>query len=397
MTNVKMPPAFKDLTKPYRYKVYYGGRGAGRTWTVARFLIIEALRNNITILCTREYQRSIRHSVYAVIASQIKMMGLEDYFIIHHNQIKSVNGSSFIFDGLKVNINEVKSTEGIDICWVEEAQNTSDESWEILIPTIRTEGSYFIITMNTGSKLDPTYSRFIDNPPPESVVKLVTYEDNPFIPDTLIKEMQYCRDNDYAKYEHIWLGKSREISDSVIFAGRFEVKSLKDLEFPKDAVRYYYGMDFGFSSDPTVLIEVAVCDNILYVTREKYQLHLEIDQLPKWIKELVSDQMITCDNSRPETVSYLDKRHIRVRSNKHMKVIDGVEYLKSYKIIVDPDCLNTIYEFNNYSNEVDKTTGKPTTNIKKGNDHCIDAIRYAIQDLIINDNRALKSSKYRLF
>ncbi len=213
---VEIPAAFSFLFQPSRYKVAYGGRDGAKSWTFADVLLIMAASRPLRILCTREYQSSIAESVYKVLIDQIVRLNLQDYYEAPQRTIiKSKCGSEFIFKGLKMNIMEIKSTEGIDICWVEEAQMMSDESWQILIPTIRKPNSEIWMSFNTGQADDPTYTRFVLSPPPDAQVRNVNYYDNPFHSEVMEKERLYLKRVDPEAYEHVWLGKPLKISYAV--------------------------------------------------------------------------------------------------------------------------------------------------------------------------------------
>ena len=196
------------LTEDWRYKVAYGGRGSGKSYAFADGCLIKAIQKPIRILCARQLQTSIRDSVHKLLCDRIVALGLEEWFYITRESIKCKNGSEFIFKGIQNNIMEIKSMEGIDICWVEEAQSVNDESWETLIPTIRKENSEIWVSFNPDREDDPTYERFVKNPPNDCKSVLVNYMDNPYFPEVLRKEMEYCKQVDYARYEHIWLGKT---------------------------------------------------------------------------------------------------------------------------------------------------------------------------------------------
>ena len=159
----------------------------------------------------------------------------------------------FLFKGLKRNIQEIKSTEGIDICWVEEGQMVSNKSWSDLIPTIRKANSEIWVSFNTGEEEDPTYQRFVVNTPPKSIVKKINYDQNPYFEGTELQyEMEYLRNNDFEAYLHIWEGEPKKISESVIFGNKFEIQ---DFETPEDA-RFFHGVDWGFSTDPTAAVRM---------------------------------------------------------------------------------------------------------------------------------------------
>lgn len=231
------------ITENHRYKVAYGGRGSGKSVGFADACLIRALSKKTRILCTRQLQTSIRDSVHKLLCDRIFALGMDKWFEITRESIRCANGSEFLFKGIQNNVMEIKSMEGINIAWCEEAQNVSDESWEILIPTIRKEGSEIWICFNPDREDDATYRRFVKNPPPDCKSVLVNYMDNPYFPDVLRKEMEYCKQIDYPRYEHIWLGKTVMETEAQIFKGKFEL-----LDFEADeGTEFFYGADWGFA------------------------------------------------------------------------------------------------------------------------------------------------------
>jgi len=204
---VHIPSKFEALFQPHRYKVFYGGRGGAKSWNFARALLILGESKPLKILCTREIQNTIADSVHAILAEQIKLMGAESVWRITDNAIQCVNGSVFLFRGLKHNPDGLKSFEGADICWVEEAQKVSADSWDKLIPTIRKEGSEIWVSFNPDYETDATWQRYMINPPPDTVIVKVGYEDNPFLPDTLRREAEHCKLVAPQKYALIWGGE----------------------------------------------------------------------------------------------------------------------------------------------------------------------------------------------
>jgi phage terminase large subunit len=212
------PPVFQPLDEPHRYKVCLGGRGGGRSWAYARALLVEAWQNPLRILCTREIQRSIKDSVYQLLLDQIKELDLQAHFTIKNDEILSDAGSKFVFAGLRQQeILNLKSMEAIDRVWVEEAQSVSERSWQILVPTIRKPGSEIWITFNPGMITDPTYQRFIVNPPDDTVIIHASYHDNEWFPSELEAERLHCKKYDPENYDNIWEGKPRETVDGAIF------------------------------------------------------------------------------------------------------------------------------------------------------------------------------------
>ena len=199
----EIPRKLEPLYYPARYKVFYGGRGGAKSWGFARTLLLMALQKKIRVLCAREFQVSIADSVHKLLCDQIYELGYERGFSITKTQITSFLGSEFIFKGLHHNAQEIKSLEGVDICWVEEASSVSRESWDLLIPTIRKENSEIWISFNPSSPDDETWKRFVVNAPDNAVVVKIGWQDNPWFPDTLKREMKYCLVADYDAFAHI--------------------------------------------------------------------------------------------------------------------------------------------------------------------------------------------------
>jgi phage terminase large subunit len=218
--NVRFPEWSQGLFKPARYKVAHGGRGSGKSWAYARALIIAALKGDERILCVREVQKSIKDSVHRLLCDQIEAMGIGSYFDILETAIRSKTGSEILFCGLSsVTADSIKSYEGVTKVWAEEAQVISKRSWDILIPTIRKENSEIWITFNPVLDSDETWLRFVANPPPNSWVKQVNYNDNPWFPQVLEQEREHCRITSPEDYKNIWEGKCRSAVEGAIYAG----------------------------------------------------------------------------------------------------------------------------------------------------------------------------------
>jgi hypothetical protein len=207
--NADIPEAFAFLFEPARIKVAKGGRGSTKSWSFARALILRSLEKKTRILCAREIQRSIKESVHRLLKEQIEMLGLSAVFDITEHSIRCKNGSDFIFMGLFRNVNQIKSLEGVDIAWVEEAESVSDESWDLLTPTIRKEGSEIWISFNPKFADDPTNQRYAVNPPEGAIVRHINYDQNPWFPEVLRHEMEQDQLRDKAAYEHKWLGLAK--------------------------------------------------------------------------------------------------------------------------------------------------------------------------------------------
>lgn len=236
----EFPDNLQVLFEPRRYKVLYGGRGAGRSWGVARALLMLGTQRAIRVLCCRELQKSISESVHAVLKDQITALGLEHFYEVEVAKIKGKNGTTFSFEGIKNNATAIKSYEGIDYCWVEEANKVSKQSWGVLIPTVRKElpknwrelgmekpefQAEIWITFNPELDTDYTYSRFVknkalkpvshvgstgqiwtSNESTDSVVVKMTHASNPWFPEVLRVEMEQERERDYDNYMNVWEG-----------------------------------------------------------------------------------------------------------------------------------------------------------------------------------------------
>lgn len=384
MMNIEFPEKLLFyITEKKRYKVSYGGRGSSKSWTAARALILRAMKDKIRILCTRQLQTSIKDSVHKLLCDTIYSLKLEQYFDITRDTIRCHNGSEFIFKGLQNQTNEIKSIEGIDICWVEEAQSVSEDSWAILIPTIRKEDSEIWITFNPDREEDATYQRFVINPPPESIVQLVNYYDNPWFPDVLRKEMEYDKQVDFAKYEHVWLGKTVLNTEAQIYHDKFETK---EFETPEN-VTFYYGADWGFANDPTALVRCFIQDQCLYIDYEAGGIEVEFEELPALFEKVPESRKweIRADCARPETISYMSRQGFRTVACPKWKgsVEDGIEYIRSFRrIYVHPRCRHTYEEFKFYSYKIDKNTGDILPIVVDKDNHYMDALRYALNPYI---------------
>lgn len=216
-------PALQCLFQPKRYKVLYGGRGAGRSWGCARALLLLGTQRSLRILCAREFQNSISESVLKVLSDQIDLLGLGTFYVVQANKIIGLNGTTFSFEGIKNNTARIKSYEGIDICWVEEANKVSKTSWGILIPTIRKAQSEIWMTFNPELETDYTYQRFVKEAnkvdPNEAFVVKMTYRDNPWFEGSTMKgEMEQLKATDYDSYLNIWEGFCLQMLEGVVYA-----------------------------------------------------------------------------------------------------------------------------------------------------------------------------------
>ena len=384
---MEIPEPFLELRKPHRWKVYYGGRASGKSWSFARMLLRIADSAKLRILCAREFQSSMRDSVHLLLCDQIASLGLSHRFDITRDEIvNTATGSQFIFKGLRRNIPEIKSTEGVDICWVEEAQSVSRESWETLAPTIlRKARAEIWVSFNPSSAEDPTYKNFVVNPPNDAFVRKVNYDENPFVSADLIRDIEACKQRDFDAYQHIWEGHTVAHSHRVIFSGKFRVESF---ETPANSV-FFHGADWGFSNDPTAAVRCFEKDRNLYIDSAVGGVGIELDDLPRVFDAgipTLRSWPCYADNSRPETISFMKRRgfpKMKPCSKWNGCVEDRISYLRGAydQIIIHERCKDVAQEFRLYSYKAD-ANGNALPLVEDKNNHYIDAIGYALDPKI---------------
>lgn len=224
VTEIKFPPAFKCIFEPCRLKVFYGGRGGGKSESVGRYLLIEGMREPMKIVCAREFQNSIKDSVHEMLAHLIDEYGLGDFYEVLKTEIRGRNGTSFAFVGLHHNIANIKSMYDVKKFWVEEAETVSDVSWQIIFPTIRAKDSEIIVTFNPDIEDSPTYQRMVVSPPSYAMVRKISYRDNNYFPEVLEKErlalLEKAKTSTKAaaEYDNVWEGNVKAAVAGAVFA-----------------------------------------------------------------------------------------------------------------------------------------------------------------------------------
>jgi phage terminase large subunit len=255
IAKAEFPHKLSVLFEKSRYKVLYGGRGGAKSWGIARALLILGAKSELRILCAREFQTSIRDSVHKLLCDQIESLGLLGFYEITQTSIRGKNGTEFSFVGLKNNVGNVKSYEGVDICWVEEAQTTSRMSWNVLIPTIRKEGSEVWISFNPELETDETYQRFVVNPPEDAKIVKINWSDNPWFPETLRIEKDSLRIRDNNAYLNVWEGLCRRTVDGAVFAKEMEMADLEEriTRVPYDPIKPVHAVfDLGWADNTAI-------------------------------------------------------------------------------------------------------------------------------------------------
>ena len=255
IAKAEFPFKMSTLFDQARYKVYWGGRGAGKSHSVAKALLILGAKSPIRILCAREYMTSMRDSVHKLLSDQIELLGLQSFYEVLQSNIKGKNGSEFSFVGLKNNTANIKSYEGVDYCWIEEAQSVTKASWNILIPTIRKQGSEIWITFNPELETDETYQRFVIHPPENSIVQKINWSDNPWFPQTLDLERVSLKNRDVESYNTVWEGMCRVTVDGAIFAKEMQAAEIDNriTRVPYDSIKPVHAVfDLGWADHTAI-------------------------------------------------------------------------------------------------------------------------------------------------
>lgn len=387
-STIKIPNAYRflwadkaDDGKQVRYRAVYGGRGSAKSHSFAQALILKAAEQTLRVGCYREIQKSIRDSVKRLLDDKIRDSGLQEYYESTDTEIRGANGSLFIFGGLRTNPDAVKSTEGLDIAAVFEANKVSQRSWDLLIPTVRKQGSEIWAEWNPEFPTDPVDVMFRgpSGAPPGSIVCRVNWDDNPFFPEVLLRDLEWDKKRDPEKYAHIWLGEYQTRSESRVFKNW----TIEEFERPKGTI-HRLGADWGYSVDPSVLIRCDIDGNRLYIDYEAYQVGCEIVNLPELFMSVPEAEKwpIRADSARPETISYM-RNHGFPKMQPAVKgagsIEEGIQFLQSFDIVVHPRCTHTIDELTMYSYKTDPLTNEVLPILSDKDNHVIDALRYACE------------------
>lgn len=326
-------------------------------------------------------QRSLDQSSKRLIQDKIISLGLGAMFDVGKADIKTPGGGLIIFEGMQNHTAEsIKSLEGYSVAWVDEAQALSQVSLDLLRPTIRKPGSEIWFSWNPRSPKDPVDHMFRGGePPPSSAAVQVNYWDNPWFAATeLVEEMEWDKRRDPDKYKHIWLGDYQTNSEARVFHNW----KVEDFGEPVNT-RLYFGADWGFAVDPTVLVRCFIVGRKLYVDYEAWQVKCEIDRTPALFDKIPGARKwpIRADSSNPQSISYMERQGFKMfPSVKGVgSVEEGIEFLKSYDIIVHPRCPHVADELASYSYEVDKQTEEILPKLADKKNHTIDALRYALE------------------
>ncbi|EMH6174853.1 PBSX family phage terminase large subunit [Proteus mirabilis] len=393
----KLIPAFEGN---YRYRCSHGGRGSAKTRT---FALMTAIRGYMAamngqsgvILCAREYMNSLEESSMEEVKQAIRSVPwLNDFYELGEKYIRTKCRSvSYVFAGLRHNLDSIKSKARILIAWVDEAESVSEIAWTKLTPTVREAGSEIWVTWNPERDGSATDKRFRKNPPDNAVVVEMNYGDNPWFPSVLEEERLSDQERlDSATYAWIWEGAYLENSDKQVLANKYVVKSFPDDLWQK-ADRLLFGADFGFAKDPNTLLRQFILNDCLYIEYEAYGVGVELDHMPAFYDKIPESRKwpIKADSARPETISYLKRQGFNISAAKKWQgsVEDGITHLRGFKqIIIHPRCKETAKEARLYSYKTDRITGEVLPIIEDKNNHCWDAVRYGLDGYITQKSNA---------
>lgn len=410
------------LITPRRYKGAKGGRSGGKSHQMMELAVAKmAAQPDFKVACIREIQKSIRFSVKSLMEDKIRAMGVAHLFDIQEAVVKRIGGAGVaIFEGMQDHTaDSIKGLESFDLALVDEANALSDRSLRLLRPTLRKEGSELHFAWNPENESDPVDVLFRDNAGhPDFVLVHVNITDNPFVSQTALDEYRRDRDlaqrqmrddpNAWERFRHTWLGEYNARSDRFIFRN-WRIGEID----PPPRVVWFYGVDFGFSQDPTAVVRCCLIgDRTLYIDHEAMQVGVPMEGLPALLAKVpdVAKWPVTADSARPETIDYLKRNGIpRIRGARKGKgsVEDGITFLQGLEIVVHPRCVNLANELQAYSYVVDKRSGDITADVEDANNHLIDSIRYATErlhrkgkllppDHIDDDDRLIPPRDYRV-
>lgn len=385
-----------------RYRGSHGGRGSGKTRNFAKMTAVRAYQfskmgRKGVILCGREFMNSLADSSFEEIKQAIlSERWLADFFEIGRNFIRSKDGNvSYIFVGLRYNLDSLKSKARILLAWIDEAENVSELAWQKLLPTVREKDSEIWVTWNPerrGSATDVRFRQYVGD---DAKIVELNWQDNPYFPEVLNNERLADKKRlDDATYRWVWEGDYLELSEAQIF------RHFETAEFTPQSDWHgaYFGLDFGFAQDPTAAVECYIHNDCLYIYRDFSQVGLELDDTVQALRfrlPEIEKYVIRADNARPESISYL-KRHglpriIAVEKGKG-SVEDGIAFIKSFQhIYIHPNASHILREFKLYSYKKDRLSGDILPIVEDANNHCIDALRYALEPLMKQRRKQIHS------
>lgn len=378
-TIIEIPVEYKPLFDTWwREAAVHGGRYSLKSGTVARVLLIRARKDKRRIGCFREFQNSIAESSHQLLKDIINQFGMTDFKVTDKAIVNTVNGSEFIFKGLHHNEQSIKSIEGIDIAWVEEAQTVSNTSLEVLTPTIRKPGSQLIYTYNRLLEDDPVHKRLVQEGRPNTLVINCNYDiaiKYNMMPDVIRNEMEDDKKNRPGLYQHKWLGEPHS-QETKIYHDWLEID-----EVPHEARLERYGLDFGYTNDPTAIVAIYSYNGGYILDEVTYLKGLSNKQIADIINNLPR-ALVMADSSEPKSIDELKLYGVNILgvTKGAGSVNHGIQYVQDQKISITKRSVNGLKEYRNYLWMTDKEGNIINTPIDLWN-HFLDAVRYGFEGL----------------
>ena len=389
---INIPNEYRRLfDSDWREAAIYGGRFSLKSHTVARCLLIKARMNKTRVACFREFQNSIAESSYQLLLDLIKQYELHDFKATHNSIINEINGSDFLFKGLWNNEQSIKSIEGIDIAWVEEAQTVSDKSLEVLTPTVRKDGSQIIYTYNRLLEEDPVHNRLVIQGRPNTLVINVNYDiaiKYGMMPDVIRLEMEDDRDRRPALYRHKWLGEPYTQEKKI-----YNNWQIID-EIPHEARLERYGLDFGYTNDETSLVAIYKFNDGWIIDELLYSTQLTNPKIASYLLNLPK-ALVIADSAEPKSIAEIAAHGIMITGARKGKdsVTYGIQFVQDQKISLTKNSTNTIKEYRNYLWMTDNN-GKIINEPIGIMDHSMSAIRYALTSIYPDYRMRTASPKF---
>ena len=388
---MEIPTEFEQLLdRDWREAAVYGGRYSLKSHTVARILLIRARQKKTRVLCCRELQNSISDSSHQLLSDLIREYELDEFKVTNNSIVNTINGSDFLFKGLHRNEQSVKSTEGIDIAWVEEAQTVSQGSIEVLTPTIRKDGSQIIYTYNRLEEADPVHTRLVIEGRPNTLIINANYDvalKYDFMPDVIKLEMEDDRDKRPDLYKHKWLGEPLALLESRIYKGWNIIDTI-----PKEARLERRGLDFGYTNDPSSIISIYKYNGGYIWDEELYQKGMSNKQLADTLRALEHPStLVIADSSEPKSIDEIKNYGVPVIGavKGQGSVNQGIQLVQGLPVSITRRSQRTIEEYRKYLWKTDKEDNILNTPIDLWN-HSMDAGRYAMQSLYPHANTERK-------
>lgn len=385
----KLVPVFAKPRGAVQYRNAHGGRGSAKSFSFAKMAAVFGYAEPLRILCTREFQDSIKESFHAELKAAIASEPwLDAHYDVGVDYLRGSNGTEFIFRGLRRSVNSIKSLAKIDLTIVEEAEDVPESSWLALEATVfRQPASELWAVWNPRLEGSPVDMRFRKNRPASAITVEMNWQDNPFFPSGL-EELRRREQQrlDPATYAHVWEGAYLTNSNAQVFAGKWRVAEFD----PADSWDGpYQGGDFGYAQDPTAAVRCYIHGDTLYISHEAGGRAIELDAIAGAVADAIPGferHASRWDSASPGSISILTRSGMAKAIGAEKwpgSVDDGIRFLRSFReIVVHPRCVNTIREMRLYSYKIDRLTGDVLPVLVDANNHWIDAIRYSISPLI---------------